>query len=122
MRRVFVDPAAPQHDALQEAATWIRDGGVVALAAHGRYVLVTDPRQAAAAARGRAILGMNADVALPLMEAPPEATARAVCAGAGRPVAAAGAHREGSPAIVDPDEIERSMGDSVDVLLDTGRS
>ena len=31
MRRVFVDPDAPQRDAIQEAATWIRRGGVIAI-------------------------------------------------------------------------------------------
>ena len=51
MRRVFVDPEAPQRDAIQEAARWIVDGGVVALPTDTLYGLAADPFSAAAVAR-----------------------------------------------------------------------
>jgi threonylcarbamoyl-AMP synthase-like protein len=53
MRRVFVDPDAPQRDAIEEAATWIRDGGLVAIPTDTLYGLAADPFNAAAVARGR---------------------------------------------------------------------
>ena len=46
MRRVFVDPHAPQRDAVLEAAKWIRRGGVVAIPTDTLYGLAADPFQA----------------------------------------------------------------------------
>src|SRR3989442_933017 len=57
MRRVFVDPGAPQRDAIQEAATWILDGGLVALPTDTLYGLAADPFNAAAVARVFAVKG-----------------------------------------------------------------
>jgi L-threonylcarbamoyladenylate synthase len=51
---------------------------------------------------------------------PADATARAVCAAAGRPVTATSANRSGAGATSDPDVVERTLGDAVDFLLDTG--
>jgi L-threonylcarbamoyladenylate synthase len=69
MRRVFVDPGAPQRDALQEAAKWIRNGGVVALPTDTLYGLAADPFRAEAVARIFAIKGRSDDRALPLIAA-----------------------------------------------------
>jgi L-threonylcarbamoyladenylate synthase len=69
MRRVFVDPEAPQRDALQEAATWIRTGGLVALPTDTLYGLAADPFCARAVERVFAVKGRGADRALPLIAA-----------------------------------------------------
>jgi L-threonylcarbamoyladenylate synthase len=69
MRRVFVDPGAPQRDALQEAATWIRRGGVIALPTDTLYGLAADPFRAEAVARVCAVKGRDAARALPLIAA-----------------------------------------------------
>jgi L-threonylcarbamoyladenylate synthase len=69
MRRVFVDPQAPQRDALHEAATWIRGGGLVAVPTDTLYGLAADPFQAGAVARVFAAKGRAPDQALPLIAA-----------------------------------------------------
>jgi len=69
MRRVFVDPGAPQRDAIEEAAKWILDGGVVALPTDTLYGLAADPFDAAAVARVFAVKGRDAARALPLVAA-----------------------------------------------------
>src|SRR5262245_49941696 len=69
MRRVFVDPAAPQSDAVQEAAKWIVNGGIVALATDTLYGLAVDPFNRAAVARLFDVKGRDADRALPLIAA-----------------------------------------------------
>jgi L-threonylcarbamoyladenylate synthase len=51
MRRIFTDPAAPHRDAIEEAATWIRDGGVVAIPTDTLYGLAVDPFNRSAVAR-----------------------------------------------------------------------
>lgn len=175
MRRVFVDPGAPQRDAIEEAGMWIRQGGVIAVPTDTLYGLAADPFNAAAVARVFAIKGRSAERALPLIAAdtaqiaahigplppvaqrlagrfwpgpltllvpapaalvadvsggtglvgvrvPGDAIARAVCAGAGRPITATSANISGRPATADPDEVERTLGDVVDFLLDTGRT
>ena len=61
MRRVFVDPEAPQRDALQEAAKWIRNGGLVALPTDTLYGLAADPFRADAVARVFAVKGRMAE-------------------------------------------------------------
>lgn len=173
MRRLFVDPGAPQRDAIEEAGTWIRTGGVVAIPTDTLYGLAADPFNAAAVARIFAIKGRAAEQALPLIAAdgqqvaahlgvlaplaarlaaqfwpgpltllvpaapalaaavsggtgrvgvrvPADAIARAICSEAGRPVTATSANISGRPATADPDEVERTLGDLVDILLDTG--
>jgi L-threonylcarbamoyladenylate synthase len=69
MRRVFVDPKSPQRDAIQEAATWILAGGVVALPTDTLYGLAADPFSAAAVSRIFAVKGRAAERALPLIAA-----------------------------------------------------
>ena len=67
MRRLFVDPKAPQRDALQEAANRIRAGGVVAIPTDTLYGLAATPFQADAVARIFAVKGRAAERALPLI-------------------------------------------------------
>ncbi|HEY7286642.1 MAG TPA: L-threonylcarbamoyladenylate synthase [Vicinamibacterales bacterium] len=69
MRRVQVDPLAPQSDAIQEAATWIRTGGVVAIPTDTLYGLAVNPFDAAAVARLFAAKGRPDDRAVPLIAA-----------------------------------------------------
>ena len=69
MRRVFVDPDSPQRDAIQEAATWIVNGGVVAIPTDTLYGLAADPFSPDAVARVFAVKGRPAERALPLIAA-----------------------------------------------------
>jgi L-threonylcarbamoyladenylate synthase len=69
VRRVFVDPAAPQRDAIEEAAKWIVNGGVVAIPTDTLYGLAADPFSPAAVARVFAVKGRGGDRALPLIAA-----------------------------------------------------
>ena len=69
MRRIFVDREAPQRDAIEEAATWIRDGGVIAIPTDTLYGLAADPFNRAAVARVFRVKGRSADRALPLIAA-----------------------------------------------------
>ena len=69
MRRVFVDPGAPQRDAIEEAAAWIHRGGLVAIPTDTLYGLAADPFSADAVARIFAVKGRGADRALPLIAA-----------------------------------------------------
>jgi L-threonylcarbamoyladenylate synthase len=173
MRRVFVDPGAPQRDAIEEAVKWILAGGVVALGTDTLYGLAVDPFNRAAVARLFEVKAREPDRAIPLIAAdaaqvtahlgqlPPAAArlaghywpgpltlvvpapaampreltgglnsvgvrvpaagiARAVCAGAGRPVTATSANLSGQEPTADPDEVERTLGGRIDFLLDTG--
>ena len=173
MRRVFVDPGAPQRDAIEEAAKWILNGGIVALPTDTLYGLAADPFSAAAVARVFDVKGRAAERALPLMAAdtaqiethlgtlgevatrladrywpgpltllvaapraiardvvggtgrvgvrvPADGVARAICALAGRPVTATSANLSGAPATADPDVVEETLGDRIDLLIDTG--
>src|SRR3954447_1240799 len=72
MRRVFVDPRAPQRDAIQEAAMWILKGGVVAIPTDTLYGLACDPFSVDAVARMFTVKGRAGDRALPLIAADPE--------------------------------------------------
>lgn len=172
---MFVDPEAPQRDAVQEAAKWILNGGVVALPTDTLYGLAADPFSAAAIARVFAVKGRAAERALPLIASdaaqvvthlgplppagqrladrfwpgpltllvsaplglagavtggtgtvgvrvPADAVARAICAAAGRPVTATSANASGQPPTPDPDQVERELGDRIDLLIDTGRT
>ena len=51
---------------------------------------------------------------------PADAIARAICAEADRPITATSANISGEPATADPDEVERSLGDRLDLLIDAG--
>src|SRR3954451_23456343 len=51
---------------------------------------------------------------------PADAVARAICAEAGRPITATSANISGEPATADPDQVERTLGDRIDLLIDTG--
>jgi len=173
VRRVFVDPAAPQRDALLEAAKWIVNGGLVALPTDTLYGLAVDPFQTAAVSRLLSAKRRPAGHALPLIASdvhqittslgplprigerlasrfwpgpltllvtaparlarevaagtgrvgvrvPANAVARAICSAARIPVTATSANVSGEPATADPDEVERTLGDAADLLIDTG--
>jgi L-threonylcarbamoyladenylate synthase len=173
MRRVFVDRDAPQRDAIQEAAKWIRNGGLVAIPTDTLYGLAADPFNAAAVARVFLAKGRLADRALPLVASdaeqvaahlvplgpdarslaerfwpgpltvlvhapvslpasvtggtgrvgvrvPAHDIARAICRAVGRPVTATSANVSGAPATSDPDVVEQSLGEHIDLLIDTG--
>lgn len=175
MRRVFVDPESPQRDALHEAATWIRGGGVVAIPTDTLYGLAADPFSAEASARVFALKGRAADRALPLIAAdieqiaghigalsragerlaqrfwpgpltllvaapfvlaknvgggtervgvrvPAHPVACAICRAVGRPVTATSANISGQPATAEADDVERTLGDRLDLLIDAGRA
>jgi L-threonylcarbamoyladenylate synthase len=64
-----VDPAAPQRDAIEEAAKWIVLGEVVALPTDTLYGLAVDPFSADAVARLFAAKGRAEDRAIPLIAA-----------------------------------------------------
>jgi len=51
---------------------------------------------------------------------PANDVARAICAMAGRPVTATSANISGEAATADPDEVERTLGHRIDLLIDTG--
>jgi L-threonylcarbamoyladenylate synthase len=175
MRRVFVDPDAPQRDAIQEAATWILRGRVVAVPTDTLYGLAADPFRADAVGRVFAVKGRSSERALPLIAAgvdqitahfgalstaaarlaarywpgpltilvpasaalargvasdagsvgvrvPADEVVRAIAAAAGRPITATSANVSGEPPTDDPDVVERTLGDRVDLLIDTGRT
>jgi len=69
MRRVFTDAAAPHRDAIEEAATWIRDGGVVAIPTDTLYGLAVDPFSRSAVARLFDVKRREPDRAVPLIAA-----------------------------------------------------
>jgi L-threonylcarbamoyladenylate synthase len=173
MRRVFVDAEAPQRDALQEAAKWIRMGGIIAIPTDTLYGLAVDPFRAEAVARVFSVKGREAGRALPLIAAdvaqiqahlgeltplgqrlaekfwpgpltlvipatpaladgvadstghvgvrvPADRVAREICRAADRPLTATSANRSGQPATADPDEVERTLGAALDLLIDAG--
>jgi L-threonylcarbamoyladenylate synthase len=170
---VFVDPEAPQRDALQEAGKWIVNGGLVALPTDTLYGLAADPFQADAVSRILAVKGREAGRGLPLIAAdieqiatslgpltqmgarlagrfwpgpltllvpaparlarevaagtgrvgvrvPRSDVARAICRASGVPITATSANVSGQPATALPDEVERTLGDAVDLLIDAG--
>ena len=53
---------------------------------------------------------------------PAHETARALCRACGTVLTATSANVSGDPASADPDEVERTIGERVDVLLDAGRT
>jgi len=172
MRRVFVDPGAPQRDAIDEAAKWIVNGGVVAVPTDTLYGLAVSPFRADAVARVFEVKGRSAERALPLIAAdraavethlaplsrvaaqladrfwpgpltllvaapaalargvsdtgtvgvrvPAHDVARAIAAACGMPLTATSANISGAPATADPDEVERTLGGRIDLLIDAG--
>jgi len=170
---VFVDPGSPQRDAIDEAATWILNGGVVAIPTDTLYGLAADPFSVEAVARVFAVKGRSADRALPLIASDagqvsahlgglPEAAsrlasrfwpgpltllvaapralvrdvsagtgkvgvrvpahdvARRIAAAVGRPITATSANASGAAATADPSEVERTLGERIDLLIDAG--
>jgi L-threonylcarbamoyladenylate synthase len=69
VRRVTVDPDAPQRDAIEEAAKWIRAGEIVALPTDTLYGLAVDAFNADAVARLFAAKGRPEDRGIPLVAA-----------------------------------------------------
>jgi L-threonylcarbamoyladenylate synthase len=69
MRRVWVDPAAPQRDAIEEAAKWILAGRVVAIPTDTLYGLAVDPFSSAALDALFAAKDRPTDRAIPLIAA-----------------------------------------------------
>ena len=67
MRRVFVNPGQPHRDAVEEAASRILRGGVIALPTDTLYGLSANPFRADAIARLYEVKGRPADRALPLL-------------------------------------------------------
>jgi len=67
MRRVWVDPASPQRDAIEEAGKWIRAGRVVAIPTDTLYGLAADPFSDAAVDALFAAKGRPAERAVPLI-------------------------------------------------------
>jgi L-threonylcarbamoyladenylate synthase len=173
MRRVFVDPASPQRDAIHEAAHWILNGGIVAVPTDTLYGLAVDPFRTDAVTRLFAAKGRAAGQAVPLIAAdtvqvteqlaplsrqaarladrfwpgpltvlvpapvslarhvdggtgkvgvrvPDHDVARAIAAACGRPITATSANLSGDPATAVPDDVERMLGDRIDLLVDTG--
>ena len=51
---------------------------------------------------------------------PADAVARAVCRAVGRPITATSANVSGEPATADPEDVERTLGARIDLLLDGG--
>jgi L-threonylcarbamoyladenylate synthase len=51
---------------------------------------------------------------------PADAVARAICVEAGRPITATSANVSGEPATSDPDQVERTLGGRLDLLIDAG--
>jgi L-threonylcarbamoyladenylate synthase len=173
MRRIFVDPDAPQRDAIREAAHWIRHGALVAIPTDTLYGLAVDPFRSDAVARLFAAKGRAADQAVPLIAAdaaqvtsrlapltplaarlagrfwpgpltllvtapvtlangvdggtgtigvrvPDYHVACAIAAASDRPVTATSANLSGQPATPNADDVERTLGDRIDLLIDTG--
>jgi L-threonylcarbamoyladenylate synthase len=173
MRRVFVDPEAPQRDAIHEAAHWILNGGIVAMPTDTLYGLAVYPFRADAVGRLFAAKGRAVGHAVPLIAAdasqiiahlaplqhqaarlagrfwpgpltvlvptpaalardvdggtgkvgvrvPNHGVARAIAAACGRPITATSANLTGEPATADPDEVEHTLGDRIDLLIDAG--
>jgi L-threonylcarbamoyladenylate synthase len=51
---------------------------------------------------------------------PDHGVARAIAAACGHPITATSANISGEPATADPDDVERTLGDRIDLLIDTG--
>ena len=175
MRRVWVDPASPQRDAIEEAAKWILAGRVVAIPTDTLYGLAVDPFNAAAVDALFAAKDRPSERAVPLIASdraqveraigrltplaarladrgwpgpltlvvaaprsiaagvtgdgvtvgirvPRHDVARAIARIAGRPITATSANISGEAPTADPDRVEASLGDRVEMLVDVGRT
>ena len=175
MRRVWVDPAAPQRDAIEEAAKWIAHGRVVALPTDTFYGLSVDPFRQDAVERLFAVKARDVNRAIPLIAAdvdqvvtslgalsatatrlalrywpgpltlivpapptiaaavtagthsvgvrvPNHDVARAVARACGRPVTSTSANISGAPPTEDPDVVEDTLGDRIEMLVDCGKT
>jgi L-threonylcarbamoyladenylate synthase len=71
----------------------------------------------APAALARDVTGGTGRVAV---RVPAHDIARAICRAADRPITATSANRSGEPATADPAEVERALGDDIDLLIDAG--
>ena len=69
MRRVVIDAHQPDGTVLEEAATLIRAGGIVAVPTDTLYGLAADPFSAAVVERVFAVKGRSSERALPLIAA-----------------------------------------------------
>jgi L-threonylcarbamoyladenylate synthase len=78
VRRVFVDPGAPQRDAIEEAAKWILLGGIVAIPTDTLYGLAVDPFRRDAVERLFEAKARPADRAIPLIAADAAQVASAI--------------------------------------------
>jgi len=79
-----------------------------------RFVL-PDPDEVASLARdvdgGTGTVGVRV---------PNDGVARAIAEACGRPITATSANISGEPATANPDDVERMLGDRIDLLIDTG--
>jgi L-threonylcarbamoyladenylate synthase len=75
-------------------------------------VLVTTPT-----ALARGVDGGTGKVGV---RVPDHGVARAIAAACGRPITATSANLTGEPATADPGEVERTLGDRIDLLIDAG--
>jgi L-threonylcarbamoyladenylate synthase len=75
-------------------------------------LLVAAPRELA-----REVTGGTGRVGV---RVPANDVARAICRAAGRPLTATSANLSGEPPTADPDLVERTLGDRIDLLIDTG--
>jgi L-threonylcarbamoyladenylate synthase len=78
MRRVFVDPEAPQRDAIEEAAKWVGMGGLVAIPTDTLYGLAVDPFRADAVERLFDAKARPPDRAIPLIAADADQVSSAI--------------------------------------------
>ena len=75
-------------------------------------LLVTAPRGLA-----RDVTGGTGKVGV---RVPRDHVAREICRAFGRPITATSANASGEPATSDPDHVERTLGDRIDLLIDAG--
>jgi len=72
---------------------------------------------AASAALAREVDGGTGTVGV---RVPNHGVARAIAEACGRPITATSANISGEPATANPDDVERMLGDRIDLLIDTG--
>jgi L-threonylcarbamoyladenylate synthase len=68
------------------------------------------------------VRGVTGDTGTVGVRVPADAVARAIAAACERPITATSANISGGPPTADPDEVERTLGDRIDLLIDTGRT
>jgi L-threonylcarbamoyladenylate synthase len=72
------------------------------------------------AAPSTLVSAVTADTGRVGVRVPADAVARAVCRAVGKPITATSANISGEPATADPDDVERTLGARIDLLLDGG--